>query len=261
MNKKTIHLEEAADLTKKLFHDYYAGDTETWFSCLCPDSTYLGTGEPMLFGHHAIENHFQEFKDKNAAILQEEYYPIALGDQAAQVCGQLTIENREKRFHVIHHFTFTYRLINGEVKLIHQHNSYEYMRSGESDTMEFDLNTTQFVRNLLLSQKSTKRIPIRSGRQVIFVDPHSVLYVQAQNKRTELVCLDKVISCNSSISELAKELPKIFYPLHRGYLVNTLFIVAIRRFEAELISGICIPIPALTYMQAKEDLLHIIGGR
>ena len=51
---------------------------------------------------------------------------------------------------------------------------------------------------------------------------------------------------------------EVFYPLRRGYLVNTLYIVALRRFEAELISGISIPIPALTYTQVKRDLQELI---
>ena len=55
------------------------------------------------------------------------------------------------------------------------------------------------------------------------------------------------MSCNYIYRELKERLPEVFYPLRRGYLVNTLYIVALRRFEAELISGISIPIPALTY--------------
>ena len=51
-------------------------------------------------------------------------------------------------------------------------------------------------------------------------------------------------------------MPEVFYPLRRGYLVNTLYIVALRRFEAELISGISIP--ALTYTQVKRDLQELI---
>ena len=58
--------------------------------------------------------------------------------------------------------------------------------------------------------------------------------------------------------KLKERLPEVFYPLRRGYLVNTLYIVALRRFEAELISGISIPIPALTYTQVKRDLQELI---
>ena len=54
MAVKKIELEEVAALTKELFHAHYAGDLEQWFSYLCPDSVYLGTGEPLLFGGDAI---------------------------------------------------------------------------------------------------------------------------------------------------------------------------------------------------------------
>lgn len=47
--QKPINLEEITALTKELFHDHYTGDLERWFDYLCPDSIYLGTGEPMLF--------------------------------------------------------------------------------------------------------------------------------------------------------------------------------------------------------------------
>ena len=66
------------------------------------------------------------------------------------------------------------------------------------------------------------------------------------------------MSCNYIYRELKERLPEVFYPLRRGYLVNTLYIVALRRFEAELISGISIPIPALTYTQVKRDLQELI---
>lgn len=257
MAKKKINLEEVTALTKELFHAHYAGELEKWFSYLCTDSIYLGTGEPMLFGGDAIREHFKGFEGKPVDIVQEEYYPVALGDQAVQVCGEIIVQNQKGLFRVVNHFTIGWRIMGGELKMVHQHNSYEYMQHGEQDinhTMKWDINTTQFVRNLLLESPPKKRMAIRSGRQTLYINPYMVLYAQSQQRRTELVCVDKVISCNSTIGELEKELPEVFYPLHRGYLVNTLYIVAIRRFEAELISGISIPIPALTYTAVKRDL-------
>lgn len=264
MAKKKIDIAEVAALTKELFHAHYAGELEKWFSYLCTDSVYLGTGEPMLFGGDAIREHFKGFEGKPVDIVQEEYYPVALGEQAAQVCGEIIVENKKGLFRVVNHFTIGWRIVSKELKMVHQHNSYEYMRqgeNGESGALKWDINTMQFVRNLLLETPPQKRMAIRSGRQVLFVNPYTILYVQSQDKRTELVCVDKVITCNSTIGEMKKELPEVFYPLHRSYLVNTLYIVAIRRFEAELISGISIPIPALTYQQVKQDLQEIIGQK
>ena len=261
MKKKKDKLKEITALTKKLFHAYYAGDLEQWFSYLCADSIYLGTGEPLLIGGDAIRKHFQGFEGKQMMIEHEEYFPISLGDYGAQVCGLIIVKNQTNLFRVINHFTIGYRIIGEELKMVHQHNSYEYIRQGEkgkSSVLHLDLNTMRFVRSLLLELPAGQRIPIQSGRQTLYINPQIILYVQSQRKHTELVCIDRVITCDSSIGKLAKELPETFYPLHRGYLVNTRYIVAIRRFEAELISGISIPIPALTYTQAKQDLQKMI---
>ena len=152
-----------------------------------------------------------------------------------QVCGQIFLESLEKSFRIINRFTISYRIIGGELKMVHQHNTYEYMQPSESRILNLDMNTMQFVRSLLLDRPSGRRMPVRSGTQTIFVNPNTVLYVQSQRRKTEFVCIDRVISCNSSIGEIG---------------------MAIRRFEVELISGICIPIPALTYQQVKQDLLR-----
>lgn len=261
MIKEKINLEEVAALTKELFHEHYAGNPERWFAYLCPDSVYLGTGDPILFGGDVIREHFKDSVGKRLNIVQDEYFSFALSDQTTQVCGQITIENKRKKFRVIQRFTMIWRIIDRELKIIHQHNSYEYMLSEKSSRLNLDANSMQFVRNLLLKGPAKRRISIRSGTQTVFVDPYTVLYVQSRRNRTELVCTDRVISCNSPIGTLSKELPEIFYPLRRGYLVNTLYVVAIRRFEAVLISDISIPIPALRYQQIKQDLQELINEK
>lgn len=235
-----------------------AGEPEKWFAYLCPDSIYLGTGEPLLIGGDAIRERFKGFTGKTADIVQEEYFPVLLNDYAAQVCGTIIVQNYGGTHRVIIRFTLGWRISGGKAQIIHQHNSYEYMQQGKSDVLKMDVNTLQFVRGLLLDYPSGRRMPVRSGTQTVFVNPHSILYVQSLRNKTELVCVDRVIVCNSPIGEFAKELPEAFYPLHRGYLVNTLYIVALRRFEAELISGITLPIPALKYQQVKQDLQKML---
>ena len=93
--QKQINLEEITALTKELFHAHYAGDLERWFDYLCPDSIYLGTGEPMLFGGSAIREHFKGFEGEAADVVSEEYYPVPLGETAAQVCGLDLGEDQE----------------------------------------------------------------------------------------------------------------------------------------------------------------------
>lgn len=258
MSKTKIDCEQAVCLSQELFHAHFSGEPEKWFSYLSPDSIYLGTGEPALFGRDAIRARFKDFSGILLDILTEEYHP---GSAGFFFCPGLRPDpgpEPAKDFLRDHPLHSGLPNAGGRLQLSHIHNSYEYVPAGETPSLKLDLNTLKFVRSLILKQHSGKRIAVRSGNQTIFVDPYTVLYVQSQNKRTELVCADQVISCNSSLSDLARELPDIFYPLHRGYYVNTLYITAIRRFEAELISGAVLPIPALNYTKIRDDLLDRI---
>ena len=47
----------------------------------------------------------------------------------------------------------------------------------------------------------------------LYVQPASILYVQSQRNKTELVCFDKIITCNIPIHKLLEVLPEEFYPL------------------------------------------------
>lgn len=256
MAVKKIELEEVAALTKELFHAHYAGDLGAMVFLPLPGQRLPRHGRAVTIWRRRNQGTFQRLFWESHQHHTGRIFPAFFERQCVQVCGQIFLESLEKSFRIINRFTISYRIIGGELKMVHQHNTYEYMQPSESRILNLDMNTMQFVRSLLLDRPSGRRMPVRSGTQTIFVNPNTVLYVQSQRRKTEFVCIDRVISCNSSIGEIGMELPDFFYPLRRGYLVNTLFIVAIRRFEVELISGICIPIPALTYQQVKQDLLR-----
>lgn len=159
-------------------------------------------------------------------MVSEEYYPVPLGETAAQVCGRIAVRSRHNQLGAVNRFTIGWRLIGGKLKLVHQHNSYEYTQpdiEGERGVLKMDMNTTQFVRNLLLEQPAGRRIAFPSGNQTMYDNPYTILYAQSRDKRTELVCVDRVVSCNYIYRELKEKLPGVFYPLRRGYLVNTLY--------------------------------------
>lgn len=254
--QKRIDPEQAARLTRELFHQQYRGNPEAWFAYLCPESVYLGTGEPLLFGGEAIREHFAGFTGKPGVVIQEEYFPISLGPEAVLVSGHIVVKSPGGERAVVTRFTSGYRLVGGEIKLVHQHNSYEYLH--QEAPLRADAATLGYIRDLLMEYPAERRVPVRTGGQTLLLDPRIILYVQSQRKHTEVVCLDRVISCASPIGELAGLLPECFYPIHRGYLVNTKYIVALRRFEAELVTGACLPIPAASYTRVRKELA---GGK
>ncbi len=52
------------------------------------------------------------------------------------------------------------------IKMVHQHNTYEYMQPSESRILNLDMNTMQFVRSLLLDRPSSgRRMPYAAGHR------------------------------------------------------------------------------------------------
>ena len=162
MKKKKIALDEVTALSKEMFHSYFSGDMEHWFSHLCSESLYMGTGEPMLFGGDAITRHFEGRATTNPVeIVQEEYFPLALSDDTAQVCGQIIIQSEDSPYRAVTYFTIGYRLVSGEIKLLYQHNSYQFLQTDKTSKINpigIDIRTTQFVRDLLLDRTAKKTI-------------------------------------------------------------------------------------------------------
>ena len=76
MSKTKIDCEQAVCLSQELFHAHFAGEPEKWFSYLSPDSIYLGTGEPALFGRDAIQARFKDFSGILLDILTENTIPF-----------------------------------------------------------------------------------------------------------------------------------------------------------------------------------------
>ena len=252
--------EKAVAFVKEGYHNFFSGNTDMWISNLSNDTSYIGTGEPTLFGKDAIQSRFNSFSPKEYEILQEEYYPVALGNDVYLVFGKDAVSSMHGQYRIVVSFTIILKFEGKNIKLLHQNNSYEYfhIENKEEEPIKSDLLTTQYVRNLLLEQPFHHRLPFRSGTQTVFVNPQTILYVESMGKKTNIVCLDRIITSNYAMSECKDILPDSFYQVHRSYLVNTRYVSSIKRFEVLLLSGIAIPVPEKEYTRVKGDLIQMI---
>lgn len=265
MTQTRTKLENVLTLSRRLMHDYYNGDYEEWFSRLAPNCVWIGTGEPMLFGADAIKQHFTKHYQKtgHAKIYQEDYYKISLGDNAAQVFGQLVVGPEDDSYYITTLMTLNYHLLYGETKLVSHHFSYEFMNpetKSSGGVLQIDLNTRQFIRDLLIKRpKDYMRVAVKSGSQILYIDPNTIVYVGKSGKHTELVCIDRIVSTTASLAEVGELLPDNFYSIHRSYIVNLSYVTSLTRYKLQMISGITLPVPALDYMQVKADLKEKMG--
>lgn len=256
---ETPALENVLELTKELVHQYCKGNPSPWFSYLAPKSVFVSTGEDMLIGAKNIKAYLEKFAQKGRGkIYREEYFQIPVEKKSAIVFAEIVTGNQKgNAYRITSTYTFVYRLIKGETKIIYEHTSYEYSSEkspSEKQTLSMEIPTFQFVKHLLLDNTRQERLCITSGNQTLYLDMNTLLYVQGDRNNTQLYCIDKQITCAKSLQELKEELSDDFYQIHRSYLINTKYLTSVCCYEAELISGIKIPIPALNYGKVKKEL-------
>lgn len=251
-------MENVLPLTKTLIHEYCAGKYENWFAHLSKNSVFICTGEGMIVGAKNIQDRLGIYaKKKRGEIYREEYSLIPINDKTAVVFAEVTTGLTENDFRILNYYTFIYQLIGKETKIIYEHTSYEYFdenRPIENQSFSMDMYTFQFVKHLLLDNPRQERLCVTTGNRTWFLDMNTLLYVKGDGHGTQLYCIDKTVSCTKSMQELKKDLSDDFYQIHRSYLINTRYPTSLCCYEAELISGIKIPIPAVNYGKVKKEL-------
>lgn len=261
MSNEKLNEQDVIALTREMFHAYYSGNMEPWFSRLCKQSVWIGHSEPALFGDVAIRERFRKMEGHVLNVLKEEIFQVQIKDNTALVCGRYVTGEPDGSFESQVYFTMCYWMAGEELKLMHQHMSHDFIKieGKNTEVVSVDDATMQFIKKLLLDRQDrqeVKKIALPSGRQCMFVDIDSIIYIQSQGRNTEVYCVDRTITCNTSIGELSEQLPDKFYMVHRGYIVNTIYVNSIKRYELGLFFGITIPIPAQKYMQVKEEIKH-----
>lgn len=259
MGQETEKPEDVVELTRYVLHNFYLGNLEPWFAHLHPCSVWVGTGEPLLYGAEAIIHHFKKYAGRAPQqIVCERYYRIPLGDHAAQVAGELTLTEKDSAYQANVLFTIAYTYSRGQAKIASHHFTYAFARTDESNrgtALQLDICMHQFIKSLLINHPQDKQITIKSGSRIVYIYPAMILYIEKTRGRgVDIVCVDQVISCTTSLYEIKKMLPFNFYPIHRGYIVNMLYITSLKRYEVELISGAKIPVPARNYMDVKKSI-------
>lgn len=255
---KKIDLKMVTETALYIMTQYFCNrNTDPWFSHLCSDSVWIGNGEPLLLGKEAIIKHFSHLNMPTTNILDKEIYTKQLNNTDICVYGNMHMGTLNRKQYTVVRFSTIYRVTASGLRLIHQHLSYEYTPTITKNAHGIFV-PKNIIQYLEKNQYQGKRITIKSGTQTLYVQPASILYVQSQRNKTELVCFDKIITCNIPIHKLLEILPEEFYPLHRCYLVNTKYILSIRRFEVVLQTNDTLPIPAAQYSRIKKELEHYL---
>ena len=253
--EQNIHLEQ---FTKQLFEQYFSGSQTPWSDCLYKDCVFFSSFTPALLGADSIRNFFKAHPLTGTVTFQS-YSTLKLSPSDFLVFGTLLLQTKKETPPETVLITLVYRSVRGLPKIVYHHfSSNSDVCSIRTDKKAYSMPYNFFTTPAGI--KNTAPIPLKSGNQVYYVSPDTIFYLQSNEHRTYVYCIDKTIDCSMLITEIAKLLPESFYPVRRGCIINTAFVAEIRRSEVTLCCGTTIRIPAANYTVVKKELEALITG-
>ena len=249
-------------ITKDLMHDYFRGNPETWFQYMDSHCVLVATGETILSGIDNIKQELQKtLNHGRGTILSDEYFQIPLSKKVTVVIAYTISESKNNNnLQVVNIISFIWQIKGKIPKIVYEHASYRFYKEQQKNTLlplKAEKSHFQIVKHLLTGNSKKKRLCFLHGNKTMYLDTSMLLYIEGNRHTTLLHCIDNTYTCTQSLQELKENLPDDFYPIHRSYIIHVDYLISVCCYEAELIGGITIPIPANKYRQVKTDLEKI----
>lgn len=140
----------------------------------------------------------------------------------------------------------------------------EYMGEGyEVEAMHFLLKPLERARlfavlDRCLSRQTPRReLLLKCDEETLRISPEMILYCEAMGKKTHVYLADgRMLACSEGLSHLKDSLTEEFVPCHRSYIVNLRYMRSIRKNEARLDNGACIPVSRRLYGEINERFIR-----
>lgn len=143
---------------------------------------------------------------------------------------------------------------------MHVSNEYNELVDDEIFPVQVSRQTYLYVQNLLRERGRYNhyRLTVKDNGAITYVDTDRIQYVQALGRECILHLVNEKRQVQTSIKELAAELPSSFCRIHRSYFVNCNFVAKVERYKLTLVQGEELPIPKMRYMEVRDELAEMI---
>lgn len=261
MQYRRYSKDDVINITRNIIHLFVNKQIDQFVEYL--DESFVFVADYCsLFLHGILE--FVEFtKDEielpPVEIAREEYEIIAHERHLWVICGRYIASSNAdgKTIASKHHFTFTWRQVENDLKLIHAMACHAKDFPLESNPEEgfaklmqakiFDNIPSQFTKTTIQQKISIRDI---SGK-IRYIYPDEILYVKVDNKICSIYMSTECFSARIKLSDL--QIPGLL-SVHKSYRINKQYIREICRYQATLFNGIQIPIGKSRYMDVKKAL-------
>ena len=88
----------------------------------------------------------------------------------------------------------------------------------------------------------------------MYIHKKEIFYIEALQSNVRIYCRQGSYDARTGIQQLGERLGGQFIQIHRSFIVNTEYVEAIRRYEARITGGTCLPIPEKRYQEVKRRI-------
>lgn len=261
MHYRRYSKNDVINLTRDAIHLFINKQIDRFVEYL--DESFVFVADYCSLYLHSIPE-FVEFTKEEielppVEITQEEYEIIAHERHLWIICGRYIASSNVGGETIAskHHFTFTWRQVDNDLKLIHAMACHAKDFPPESSLNEGTTKQTQAkIFDNIPSQPATtagqQKISIRdiSGK-IRYIYPDEIVYIKMDHKICSIYMGMECFFARIALNDL--KIPDLL-DVHKSYRVNKQYIRDICRYRATLFNGTQIPIGKSRYLDVKKAL-------
>ncbi len=162
-------------------------------------------------------------------------------------------------FHAHVRGTYVWRMVNGELKLAHVHESHGDMpmsqMTSEAGQCLADVDFLEYMKHMDMRKANQEKIVFRDKeKNYHYLFPSDILYLKVAVQYSIVHTKTDSFKTWGLLADFEKKVPETFRRIHKSYLVNTMYIDSVRRYRASLTDGQELPIGKERYMELKKHL-------
>lgn len=263
MRKKLIPETKIIALSKEVLHSFYNRNIETYLHYLADDFLWIGAFDFQFTMNKAdfLKTIQSELNSQSFTMLDEEFMLLSKTPTTYIVCARykLIAQNNDNSLIRTHtRMTIIWKYIGDELKLCHVHgsNSQDIPISITTEDIPLDPPNEFFTYLNSLNLTNTKdKLVFRdmNGNFKYFIESE-ILYLEANSQSTYLYTSNECLEISGILLENSKKLSSTFYRIHKSYIVNSLLVTSLKRYQVTLTNNQTFPVSKEKYIAFREFL-------
>ena len=269
---KKRYTDEALRLTIAFMEDFYRKNPEPVFAVCDPEMSWIGAQQgQIILG-------FENFKAEIETIVKEmvpcvpmnqTYYLAQNTGPVCTIIGKyVVVTNNENRFIRLseQRIVAVWRQEGERLWLMHLSNTNPIgewkVTENEHFPMKLNSYLMKYVDREIQRKKGSERLAITDCERTIhYIDQDEIVYLQSDNKYTEIFLECSMIRTRTMLKEFSEKLTDQFLKISRINIVNMAMVARIQDQTLILLDGRELPIPFKKVAEIKERINQYFQSR